>query len=178
MRSADATGGEIRKHAPGSKKSQGTPRILNKSAAATPAIMQLEGLLPSRLEEAKKASLDGGALLDGFAGCIYNTGRISINMRPSVLTDLVARRKYQNIYEWANEHATLSSRSVADILREKLGRYYERRVYFDDSFENGRAFRYGLLNIGGVGADRYGQFCIVLKADFVRADTSVAYLKG
>ena len=131
-----------------------------------------------RFEDAKKASKDGGTLLEGFAQCVYNTGGISINMRPCVLSDLIARRKYQNIYEWALEQSALCSRPVPDVLREKLGKYYSRRIHFDDSFENGRAFRYGLLNIGGAGADRYGQFCAVLRVDFVEGGTEVAYLKA
>jgi len=80
------------------------------------------------------------------------------------------------MYEWAEEQALLCSRPVEEILREKLGRFFNRRINFDRTFEDGRRFRYGVLNIGGVGADHYGIFCAVLNSDFVGPDTLIAYL--
>ena len=77
--------------------------------------------LLQRFEDAKKASKDGGTLLEGLAQCVYNTGGISINMRPCALSDLIARRRYQNICEWAMEQSALCSRPVLDVLRKNSG---------------------------------------------------------
>ena len=129
-----------------------------------------------RFQEAKDCSQDGGQLLDDFAACVEGDARVSMNMRPCVLSGLVSGRKHQNMYERAGEQGSLCKRSVEEILAENLGRFFSRRISFDDTFEEGRCFRYGALNIGGVGADRYGIFCAVLSSDFVGPDTSIAYL--
>ncbi|MCY2990111.1 MAG: hypothetical protein NTY19_19890 [Planctomycetota bacterium] len=131
-----------------------------------------------RFDEAKNRSKDGGRQLDVFANCVQSSGRVSINMRPSVMTELVNSGRHQNIYEWAEEQSRLSSRPTAEILREKLGTYFSRRIHFDDAFEEGQRFRYATLNIGGVGPHRYGQFCAVLKPAFVGPNAPIAYLMG
>lgn len=134
--------------------------------------------LHSRFDDVKNRSKDGGRLLDLFAGRVQTSGCVSINMRPSVLTELVNGRRHRNIYEWAEEQSRLSSRPTGDILREKLGANFNRRIHFDDAFEDGRGFRYGTLNIGGLGSHRYGQFCAVLRSDFVEPGVLIAYLMG
>lgn len=132
----------------------------------------------NRFQQAKQCSQDGGQLLDDFAACVEGAARVSMNMRPCVLSNLASGRKHQNMYQWAEEQASLCSRSVEEILREKLGRFFSRRINFDDTFQDGRRFRYGVLNIGGVGAGHYGIFCAVLNSDFVAPDTLIAYLMG
>ena len=97
-------------------------------------------------------------------------------MRPSVLTGLIAGGRHQNVYEWADEQSRLSSRPIMEILQEKLGAYFRRRIHFDDTFDQGRQFRYGALNIGGLGPYRYGQFCTVLRMEFVTPNDLTAYL--
>jgi hypothetical protein len=129
-----------------------------------------------RFQEAKARAKDGGRLLDGFARRVEVDACVSINVRPSVLTELIHGRKHQNIYEWAAEQSRRYSRPVEEILRNKLGKHYIRRVHFDDTFENGRRFRYGTLNIGGLGASRYGQFCAVLRSEFIETEDRLAYV--
>ncbi len=134
------------------------------------------GELLRRFEEAKARAKDGGSLLDIFARRVEEAACVPINMRPSVLTELIHDRKHQNIYEWAAEQSRLSSRPVEEVLMDKLGEYFIRRIHFDDAFQNGRRFRYGTLNIGGLGASRYGQFCTVLRSDFIDPEDQLAYL--
>ncbi len=64
------------------------------------------------------------------------------------------------------------------ILREKLGDCYERRVAFDDHFEDGKKFRYGALNIGGMGAMQFGDHCVTLKDSACSNRERLAYLKS
>jgi hypothetical protein len=132
--------------------------------------------LAVRLDQAKEGAADGGRLLDEFASQVVRTSCVSINMRPCVLGDLVSGRTHQNIHEWAHEQSSLCARSVDEILAEKLGEFHVRRIRFDDTFRDGRRFRYGTLNIGGAGTERYGQFCVALKTESVTADASIAYL--
>lgn len=127
--------------------------------------------LRTQFDEMKSRSKDGGHQLEVFAARVQATGRVSINMRPSALTGLIAGGRHQNVYEWADEQSRLSSRPTIEILQEKLGAYYRRRIHFDDAFDQGRQLRYGALNIGGLGPQRYGQFCTVLRAEFVAPTT-------
>ena len=133
--------------------------------------------LADRFKEAKDArSSDDAAILDRFAERVIQDGLVSLNMRPWVFSTLLAKGRYQNIYEWAQEQADLSGRSVDEILHEKLGSYFSGRIAFDACFEQGRRFRYGALNIGGAGPTRYGAFCVVLASGFSQGSGPVAYL--
>jgi hypothetical protein len=116
--------------------------------------------------------------LERFAEHVQKTGQVSVNMRPFVLSNLLADEPHRNMYEWAQDQADLSGRRVTDILREKLGTYHDQRLAFDISFENGKKFRYGALNTGGIGTSNYGQFCVVLKADFPASTPTFVYLQG
>lgn len=105
---------------------------------------------------------------------VSNNGRVSMNMRPCIAADLLHRDQYKNMYEAVAEEAALTGRETREILRQRLGKYFEKRIRFDAVFSEGRSFKYGALNIGGVGATRYGSFCVVLKPSF---PDRVAYLK-
>lgn len=94
-----------------------------------------------------------------FAARVGHEGRISINMRPSVLLSFLVSSRHQNIYEWAAARAFRSSKTAPEIMREQLGPYYERRMAFDGFFLGGDKLRYGALNIGGLGASHYGSYC-------------------
>lgn len=134
--------------------------------------------LAERFEDVKaKASADEADTLDRFAERVMQDGRVSMNMRPWTLSSLLSTGKHQNMYQWAEEQAGFSGRPLDEILREKLGPYYERRIAFDSAFDDGRLFRYGALNIGGAGATKYGKFCAVLASDFAAGGEDVAYLK-
>ncbi|MBF0531313.1 MAG: hypothetical protein HQK55_18995, partial [Deltaproteobacteria bacterium] len=62
------------------------------------------------------------------------------------------------------------------ILEEKLGKYYDRRLAFDNAFEDGTRFRYGALNAGGVGLSLFGDFCMVLNRSFMESLNDAVYL--
>jgi hypothetical protein len=113
-----------------------------------------------------------------FADHIAQRGRVSINMRQTVLISFLLSGRHQNLYEWAEWRAKYSSRSAEEIVREKLDKFYERRVAFDRRFERGEHFRYGALNIGGMGAVSYGDFCSVVEDEFFADHSDVAYLRS
>ncbi len=43
--------------------------------------------------------------------------------------------------------------------------YYKDRMFFDDSFENGKRFQYAALNIGGLGPGNFGEFSVIFNID-------------
>ncbi len=132
--------------------------------------------LEAAFEEAK-ASAPGESVLERFAQRIQHDGRIAVNMRQTVLNSFLTFGQHQNTYEWAEWRAEWSSRSAVEIVREKLGPFYERRVTFDGLFVHGRRFRYGALNIAGLGTVTYGEYCVVLREEVSADRAEVAYLK-
>ncbi|RJP24848.1 MAG: hypothetical protein C4527_18045 [Candidatus Omnitrophota bacterium] len=109
--------------------------------------------------------------LKRFTRCIEQDSSVSINMRQEVLLGYLTSNAYHNIYEWVRTRAKRSSKTEEEILREKLGNYYEKRLAFDEYFERGKEFHYGAVTIGGLGAKKYGDYCIVLK-DIAPPDTN------
>jgi hypothetical protein len=91
------------------------------------------------------------------------------------LTGFLSTRTYKNIYDVSRELAELSARNMDDMIQEWLGAYYDKRRAFDVAFDNSLNFKYGALNIGGLGATNYGQFCIILTNDFAGTAT-IAYI--
>lgn len=129
-----------------------------------------ELLASSTAEEASR--------LSRFAERIQRAGRIAVNMEQSVLSSFLTFAVHQNIYEWADETSVVSGAPRDEILKQKLKGYYRRRTTFDQSFEDGERFRYGALNIGGAGAPKYGEFCVVLQNRVSAERSEVAYLRA
>jgi hypothetical protein len=115
-------------------------------------------------------------LLHRFADCVHEGGRISINMPMSVLERFLSRGEYLNVHELVAWEATYSSKPAEQLLQERLPGYYERRIAFDRSLENGEELRYGFLSIGGPGASAYGEFCVVFQDSFPAELLGLAYL--
>ncbi|HYA41687.1 MAG TPA: hypothetical protein VEF34_10310 [Syntrophobacteraceae bacterium] len=115
--------------------------------------------------------------IEEFRIWIFEEARVSINLPPAVLAELTSGETYRNIYESAAEQAVLSGRQKDEILRERLGKYYNRRIAFDMAFSNSEKFRYGVLNAGGAGLTaKFGVFCAVLNKDFLEPSEDMAYL--
>jgi hypothetical protein len=119
------------------------------------------------------------ARLRKFAEVTAEAGRVSINMPQGTLINFLVSGRHQNLYEWAAERAKCSSKPPDEITREKLGAYYERRMAFDGFFRHGTSFRYGTLNIGGLGCRvPYGEFCLVFKDCLSKNREESAYLRS
>jgi hypothetical protein len=113
-----------------------------------------------------------------FADRVESDGRVTVNMRPEVLSRFFSSGVYSNIYSWAAEAAELSGRDRDTLLAEKLGAFKDRRLGFDAAFSGSECFCYGALNIGGIGAESYGTFCVVTEKTFAADPQSSAYLRA
>jgi hypothetical protein len=133
--------------------------------------------LLARFRAVREAESEERALLlNRFASRVHERGRISINMPMSVLEQFLSRGEYLNVHELVSWEATHSSKSAEQLLQERLPDYYERRIAFDRSLEQGEEFRYGFLSIGGPGASAYGEFCVVFQDSFPAELLGLAYL--
>lgn len=117
-------------------------------------------------------------LLEAFVEQIKSYGRISINMRQYTLISLLLFKRHQNMYEWVEEREKESPKNREQILKDKLGSYYEARMAFDHFFDDGERFRYGALNIGGLGATKYGEYCVILTKKFLNDCLCLTFLKN
>ena len=144
-------------------------------AIAAENVPTLEDQFESLISSLAKADAEA---LNRFFKCLEQEGRVTINMPQTVLLSFLTFGKHQNIHEWAQLRTGKSSKSKEEILREKLGEFYEKRSTFDTAFEEGEEFRYGALNIGGLGVTHFGEFCVVLKENIFTADVKIAYLKS
>jgi hypothetical protein len=113
-----------------------------------------------------------------FASWVEAETLISINLRLYIVVEIINGGEHQNTYEWAQETSQLSGRDPETLLRERLGRFYDKRVAFDRAFTAGERFRYGALNAGGAGLPDYGPYCIVLSRKFQEECKRIAYLSG
>ncbi len=144
--------------------------------------------LADRFRELEERTDDADrATVRRFAEWVDADGRVAVNMRPSVLARLVTAGKHLNVYEWADEQSAKLGGTPDDFLRARLKDWYTRRLSFDSRFSEGRAFRYGALNAGGVGTEKYGEFCAVFVSEFgvtdgdcvfVKADSLLTYMRS
>jgi hypothetical protein len=119
-----------------------------------------------------------------YSDRVRQDGRISVNMLQRTMNSFLSLERHANMHEWASSMALFSSIAPDEILRERLGEFYERRIAFDSYFEGGESFRYGALNIGGLGTWCYGEYCILLKEEvsrrpevtYLRSDSLKAYM--
>ncbi len=113
-----------------------------------------------------------------FAQWVESMALISINLRLFVITEILNGIPYKNIHDWAQEQAALSGRKKDEILRERLKSFYDKRMAFDQAFQNGECFRYGALNAGGLGLPIYAPYCTVLTHNFHDTLKQSACLSG
>jgi hypothetical protein len=112
-----------------------------------------------------------------YSDKVQRNGRISVNMLQRTLNSFLSLERHVNMHEWVSWMVLFSPIDPDEILRERLGEFYERRVVFDGYFEGGESFRYGALNIGGIGTWFYGEYCILLKEEVSRRP-EVTYLRS
>jgi len=137
------------------------------------------GPLEERLEQVlSQLEPHEQAALRSFAKAVQERGRISLNMRLVPLNGFLTSGSRWTVYEFAAQEAAVSGRPADEIVREKLGPYYGKRIAFDRCFEGGETFHYGNLNMGGLGCSKYGRFCVVLRGDFPHDAAGAAYVPG
>ena len=123
-------------------------------------------------------------IFSNFVKLVKDKWTISINMRQGVLNNFLIAGKYKNIYEIKKEQGDeLRKVKKMDIISEEQAvkkhqkGYYEARVTFESTFEDGAKFKYGALNIGGLGLEKYGDYCVAIKREQSKEYTSLAFIK-
>jgi hypothetical protein len=111
-----------------------------------------------------------------FMESVHRHGQISINMRPTVLLTFLTSGTLLNIHQWAESILKRSRKTKNAILKDKLGDYYFRRMAFDLYFRGGDAFQYGALIVGGLGLERYGEYCAIFSLAKLQLTSGVGYL--
>ncbi len=107
-------------------------------------------------------------VLDGFTKLVTDKWTMSVNLRQSAINNLLESGKYKNVYELKKDEKE---------RKEYLKSYYKPRVAFDRCFNNGEKFKYGALNIGGLGASIFGNYCVAFKQQSVEGYSSLAFIK-
>jgi hypothetical protein len=117
------------------------------------------------------------AVWDHFVGRVERDGRLGLNLRQTILVRFLAvGGGYQNIYEQAEELERRTGEPRDVLLRARLKNYYDLRTAFDGALAHGTRFRYGALNLGGLGAVRFGDYCLVFQASYAAGLAALAYL--
>ncbi|MBF0109155.1 MAG: hypothetical protein HQL76_08275 [Magnetococcales bacterium] len=127
--------------------------------------------------------------LRDMSALVLKKGNVTVNMRFVTLHAFLSTNKLENIHEWAEKKAATYTRegqqSPAEWIRKKLSdnkdinELHTKRTRFEESFQRGHEFHYGALNIGGLGATKYGEICVVIDNRFWdRPFSPVAYLIG
>ena len=141
--------------------------------------------LRTRYELLKESYADQNDLdmLNDFVKLVKDKWAISINMRQWVLNNFLVAGKYENIYglkkERGEEIAKVRELEIPleQAIEKHLKGYYKSRVTFDRNFEDGEKFKYGALNIGGLGIKKYGEYCVVIKREQLEEHSSLAFIR-
>lgn len=126
---------------------------------------------------------DDFGIFSNFVKLVKDKWTISINMRQGVLNNFLIAGKYKNVYEVKKEQGgelrkvRKSEISEEQAVKRHLKDYYKSRVTFDRTFEDGAKFKYGALNIGGLGLKNHGDYCVVIKREQSEDYTSLAFVK-
>ena len=122
-------------------------------------------------------------IFSNFVKLVKNKWSISINMRHWALNNFLIAGKYKNVYELKKEQGEGLRKvrkleiSVEQAVEKDLKGYYKGRETFDCAFEDGEKFKYGALNIGGLGLKKYGEYCVIIKRKQSEEFSSLAFIK-
>ena len=122
-------------------------------------------------------------ILSNFVKLVKNKWAISLNMGLGTLNIFLIAGRYKNVYEVKKEQGgklrELRKLEISDeqAVKSHLKSYYRSRVTFNRTVEDGEKFKYGALNIGGLGSERYGEYCVVIKRKQSEEYSSLAFIK-
>ncbi|MCP3956411.1 MAG: hypothetical protein GY719_01020 [bacterium] len=133
--------------------------------------------LEERLEDLLADASDEDARnLRLFASEVEEKGRVGVNLKLPSLLKLLQDGRLPTAYELAEQDARESGRDAEEHVRKRLDEWYVKRTGFEDRFVEGRRFRYGALNIGGLGPTQpYGNCCAVTSERFLK-ERELAFL--
>lgn len=123
--------------------------------------------------EARPAHAD---TLRQFVSTATAAARMSMNMSSSKLRDFLERNKYSTALELAQRQAEKEGREVGVVYLDRQKPWGERRQAFEGCFQQGERFLYGALNLGNVGLEDYGDWCVVFGEVAMAAWTCIASL--
>jgi len=122
-------------------------------------------------------------ILSNFVKLVKNKWAFSINMGLGTLNIFLIAGRYKNVYELKKEQGgklrEVRKLEISDeqAVKGHLKGYYRSRVTFNRTVEDGEKFKYGALNIGGLGLERYGECCVVIKRKQSEEYSSLAFIK-
>jgi len=134
----------------------------------------------SRRYESMRAAM-GTAVphLDRFVASVEREGRLAFNLRQTdLLRFLALEGRYDNVYEWADDLERRTDRPREELVRDREKDYYDRRMAFDRLLVQSERLRYGALNLGGLGATLFGDYCLVFQDAFAAGLAELVYLWG
>jgi len=116
--------------------------------------------------------------LSRFASWILSHTSLSINCRFGAVGTLLMGGTYSNMHDLAKVHADHIGKPSDEVLRARLGAYFEKRMAFDRQFVNGDQFNYAALTSSGCSLTAYGPICLRLKPEFSATTPPLAYVVG
>ncbi len=116
---------------------------------------------------------------------ILSNWRVSLNLTLEILSKIIQQGEYKNIFIVKKEEFEKLLNidgciriSNEDAVKRHLKNYLYPRVCFNQEFDRSENFKYGAFNIGGLGIDKFGEFCLIIKEEFCFKHYSrIAFLK-
>jgi len=138
------------------------------------------------------------SLLNNSREKIQQEWNLSVNIDDWKFVSWLDTGTYKNIYEVKEIQANeLVNKGEIDIsekkngleesLKKHLKQLFAHRTIFDSSFIDGKKFKYLALNIGGMGSDKYGLYCVIIGREqaanyktltFIKKDSAINYVEN
>ncbi|RCV63135.1 hypothetical protein C5S53_15430 [Methanophagales archaeon] len=122
-------------------------------------------------------------LFKNFIDFMRDKPTISINIRQGVLISFLIQGVYKNRYEVTTERIEeLNGKRKIGISHEtamdlQLKPHKKERKIFNSTFECAEKFKYGALNIGGLGPEKFGEYCVIIKRKQSNEYSLLAFIK-
>ena len=138
--------------------------------------------LTARYEKAMQGHADPQPLQQ-FASLVLEEWAISLNMKPWDLHSFLSAGEYRNTRQVKQRLREKVKKAggvpvpMEDAVKRQQWAHYGPRRTFESTFDGGEEFKYGALNIGGLGATRYGRLCAVIAHDSAEEWSSLCFLE-
>ena len=129
-------------------------------------------------------------ILDEFTELIKDSWTISVNVKQWDINSLLISGRYENVREVKRKDAERLQKYREELeeyrklelpldkaLEGHLKNYHVSRLIFESEFEDGEKFKYAALNIGGLGAQKYGLYCVVFKRKQIKEYSTLVFAR-
>ncbi len=126
---------------------------------------------------------ENSEIYNDFINFVRKNWTISINTKLRDFSIFLISGMYKNIYmvkiqeKKMLEKHFMTKISLMGAVKTHLKKFKNSRLEFDKFFEDGEKFKYGSLNIGGLGMNNYGEFCIIFERNIIESFKTLAFLK-